>query len=199
MPVWETITGRYLATQGIFTETDCNAFVATKTMTGGAEYLRTHFPLEKTTEQIVNEIVALILKAYQEEIPAKPGAAELLQALQKAGVKVTVATASARELVTPAFERTGLSKYIDGVFTCPEVGIGKEESPAVYDRAREFMGTDRAHSLVFEDSLHGIRTAKKAGYLTAGIHDPSSEKEQDAIRGLVDLYLESLEDARYIV
>jgi len=48
---------------------------------------------------------------------------------------------------------------------------------------------------VFEDALYAIGTAKKAGFVTVGVYDAASEKEQDKIREQADIYLEAFAEA----
>ena len=48
-------------------------------------------------------------------------------------------------------------------------------------------------SVVFEDALHALRTAKAAGFRTAAVYD-ESEPEQEELRRLADYYIESFEE-----
>ena len=91
--------------------------------------------------------------------------------LHTQGIKIGVATASYKEAAIRAFERLGMMPYIDLVVTCDEVGAGKH-SPAVYDAALAQMGTSKERTLVVEDALYALQTAKAAGYQTAGVADP---------------------------
>ncbi len=188
MPVWETISSGYLRSIGIEPAGDCNSFVRTKTMEGGAEYLKNTYQIEKTVPEIVQGIVDIIFHHYRDEIPAKPGVLNFLEEMKEAQIPAVVATSGDRGLAQAAFARTGIAPYLKGMVTCAEAGAGKAESPAVYDQARELFGKDRGRVLVVEDSLHGIETAKAAGYLTAGIYDPASEQEQISIRQTADIY-----------
>ena len=99
-------------------------------------------------------------------IPAKAGALPFVRKLKEAGVHIAVATASDRELAEAALLRLGILEHVEGIFTCKDAGAGKETSPAVYLQALRSMGTEPAGTWVFEDVLHGIRTAKKAGFQT---------------------------------
>ena len=67
--------------------------------------------------------------------------------------------------------------------------------PDIYHAASDFLGTKPEHTLVFEDALYAIGTAKKAGFVTVGVYDAASEKEQDKIREQADIYLESFAEA----
>lgn len=192
--VWEKVGGWYIERQGITPGEDCNTFLETKSMHAGVEYLRKAYHLPLTSEQIFAGIVEILYEYYAGKFPAKDGALEFLCKLKERGLPVTVATSTDRRLVQAAFDRLGFSAYVDSFFTCGEAGAGKEESPAVYDMARECMGTKKGSTWVFEDSLHGVRTANRAGYKTVGMYDKASEKDQELLKKEATLYFTDLRD-----
>ena len=51
------------------------------------------------------------------------------------------------------------------------------------------------NTLVFEDALYAIETAKKAGFVTVGVYDDASRKEQGKIKEQADIYLEGFVSA----
>ena len=114
----------------------------------------------------------------------------MLEWLRGNGVKLCIATATDRNLVEGALERCGVLHYFDGLFTCSEVGHGKDE-PHIFEAALRFLGTPKAETAVFDDALYAVRTAKEAGFLVAAVYD-SHEKARDEVRLLSDLYLEDL-------
>jgi HAD superfamily hydrolase (TIGR01509 family) len=105
-----------------------------------------------------------------------------------------IATNTRRDLVEDGLRRNGLLSYFEGIITCPEVGQGKKEGPAVYEEALRLLGGTKEDTVVFEDALHPIRTAKKAGFRIAAIYDASSEGEHDEIRALADSYFHSYDE-----
>ena len=56
----------------------------------------------------------------------------------------------------------------------------------------EFFGADRSNTLVFEDALHAIKTAKDDGFAVVAVFD-NSEKRQKEIRDLSDCYIPDFE------
>ena len=95
-----------------------------------------------------------------------------------------------RALVEAALERCGVLSCFGRIFTCGEVGHGKNE-PHIFEAALRFLGTGREETLVFDDALYAVRTAKKAGFPVAAVYD-SHEKGRDEVRALADVYLENL-------
>ena len=58
----------------------------------------------------------------------------------------------------------------------------------MYIRAAEFLGTDISYTLVVEDILCAMKTAKKAGFIVAGVYDKASGDQQNEIKALCDYY-----------
>lgn len=194
MPVWEDAGILYLKQQGREPEPGLTEVLFTKTILEAAEYMRKTYDLVQSEEEIVAGMLALIRQQYETQIPMKEGAKDFLAALKEKGLPVTVATSSDRVLAEAGLGRLGILPFVDGIFTCVEAGVGKEKSPVVYLNALEYMGTDIRTTWVFEDVLHGIRSASGAGFPTVGIYDAGSEDNQEQIREEATIYLGDLTD-----
>ena len=96
-----------------------------------------------------------------------------------------------RYLIEAALRRCGIEALFDAIFTCSEVGHGKDE-PVIFRRAMEHFGAQRGSTVVFEDAIHAVETAKKDGFTVAAVFD-ESEKRQDEVRALADCYITSFE------
>ena len=104
---------------------------------------------------------------------------------------MAAATSSPRAHVTAALDRLGLLPYLKAVFTTGEVGVSKHE-PVIYHLAAEALGTAPAETLVFEDSLYALKTAKTAGFRTVGVLDAHGETDQAGLKEAAEVYLTSL-------
>ena len=98
-----------------------------------------------------------------------------------------VATVTDRYLVEETLERLGVLHYFSEIFTCAEVGFGKDK-PIIYRKALEHLGTKKDETIVFEDALFALRTAKADGFYTVGVYD-RHEKRQDELKSLADYYI----------
>mgnify|MGYP002581229615 CR=1 FL=1 len=49
-----------------------------------------------------------------------------------------------------------------------------------------------------EDALHAARTAKQAGFLVAGVYEPSAEADSAQMRAVCDWYLPRLDDEAFL-
>ena len=104
-----------------------------------------------------------------------------------------VATATDRPLAEAALKTTGIDGFFRGMITSREAGQTKREGPEIYERALRRLRSNKKDTVVFEDALHALRTAKAAGFRTAAVYD-ESEPEQEELRRLADYYIESFEE-----
>ena len=130
---------------------------------------------------------------YFYEVLLKPGAKEVLEFLKSKNIKMAAATSSPRTHIEKALSRNGLLGYIDKIYTTGEVGVSKH-SPDIYNLAADFLKTKSEETLVFEDSLYALKTAKEAGFVTVGVFDEKGESNQAELENQADLYLKKLDD-----
>ena len=185
MPVWDTLGEDYLRSLGRPVPPGLRGVLAPLSMQQTASY--------GPAERIIDEINALVADFYRNTAPAKPGAAELLSCLRARGVRLALATATDRPLAEAALRRTGLLPYFSCLLTCSEVGAGKDR-PDIYFAALAALSAKREETLVFEDAVHAIETAKAAGFAVAAVRDASMAAQAPRIRALADLYLDALSD-----
>lgn len=193
MPVWDQAGKWYLELHDRKPEPELTRILFTKSMMEAAEYIRVTYSIPKTMEEILEGIIDIIRCHYEQDIPAKPGVIPFLRKLKEVNIPVTVATSSDRVLAQAGLGRLGMLEYVDAIFTCCEVGIGKDH-PDVYLKALESMGTKVEDTWVFEDSLHAIQTARKAGFPIVGLYDEASDKNQEQIKKESTIYLGDLKD-----
>ncbi len=197
MPYWRDLGARYLRSRGFTPPADLGRILAGLTMEEGAEYFRNEFGIDKTSEEIVGEVYALLQRAYAEEIQEKPGIRTFLERLKKAGVEMCIATASDAGIAEPALKRLGLWDYFSFVLDCGECGSGKN-SPEIFDRAAARLGGSRENTLVFEDAYHAVCTARAAGYYVVGVRDASQGEAEAQIRAVCNAFIEDFAGAECV-
>ena len=190
MSIWDTVGADYLRSIGFKPKENLNEVFKDMSLDQAARYYQTEYGVTLSVEEITEGVNALLEDFYRHRAALKLGAGELVRELSSRGVKLCVATATDRYLVEAALERCGVLSCFGRIFTCGEVGHGKNE-PHIFEAALRFLGTVREETLVFDDALYAVRTAKKAGFPVAAVYD-SHEKGQAQVRALADVYLENL-------
>ena len=193
MGIWDDLGARYLRSLDKIPEEGLNKILFSMSMEQGAEYLNEHYGLNKSVKETVEGIGRMLEDYYFYEVLLKPGAKEVLEFLKSKNIKMAAATSSPRTHIEKALSRNGLLGYIDKIYTTSEVGVSKH-SPDIYNLAADFLKTKREETLVFEDSLYALKTAKEAGFVTVGVFDEKGESNQAELENQADLYLKKLDD-----
>ena len=193
MPMWENVAANYLLKRHI---TPKPTFREDLIARGGHEllsYLQTEYGLRETAIEIQNGMYELLEEFYYFKAPIKNGVMPVLKALCQRGVGICVATATDRCLVEPALKRCGIFDYFGRIFTCGEE-LTSKSSPDIFIRAAEYLGTAIEDTLVVEDALYAMKSAKQAGFHVAAVYDQSAHDKQDEIKALSDYYFISMDE-----
>lgn len=193
MHMWNNLGESVLRAQGVEPAADLSEQLKVLTLRQGAAYCKETYHLSQSVDEVVALIEERVSDFYRSEVQAKPGVRQFLSLLKMEGVWMYVATATERRLAEDALRHAGIDGYFRGILTCTEVGQGKD-SPEIFERAMRRLQSNKRDTVVFEDALHAIETAKAAGFRVAAVYDPSAQADQAAIRTLADYYIESYED-----
>ena len=191
MSIWNDLGARYLRSLNVEPEEGLNEILFSMSMEQGANYLKKHYKLKTSTASILNGIQDMLRDFYYYEVPAKPGAKELMEFLKEKGMRITAATSSPRSHIEKALTRNKLLSYVEVIYTTGEIGISKH-SPDIYNKAASYMKLTPAEVLVLEDSLYALKTAKEAGYKTVGVYDKDGETDQAGVEATGDVYIRNL-------
>jgi len=193
MPFWENLGSEYLKAKGINPPKNINEILKTMSLNQAAEYLKKEYFISGSEDEIIKEFIGLIESQYRLKVPLKTAVLPFLHRLYKENVRMCIATATDHELAKAALDRLNAAKYFDFIFTCSESGMGKD-TPEFFLKALELLDTTIHETIVFEDALHAIKSAKAAGLSVVAVYDKSSCKEQKEIKSIANFYLNSFED-----
>lgn len=193
MPMWRGLGKGVLQRRGIQPRPDFHEAMKPLTMREGCAYCKLAYDLPESTAEIIEECCGVVRDFYRTQAKPLPGVPEFLAKQKARGAKLYVATATDRPLAEIALRQTGLDAYFDGMLTCAEAGVGKQQ-PDIYEQTLTLSGCAREDTIIFEDALHAIRTAKAARFRVAAIHDPALTAAHAEIRTLADYYVETYED-----
>ncbi|MCR5079279.1 MAG: HAD family phosphatase [Bacilli bacterium] len=147
---------------------------------------------------ILNEWHELSLQAYKDTIPLKPYAREVLESLKEEGVTIALATANSKELYLPLLERTSIANHFSLIKDVSSCKLGKD-SPEIYEMVRSYFGVSSSNTLVIEDSLVALKTAKSHGYNVIGVYDKNTVTDIEASKSASHLYIHSLKELLDII
>lgn len=188
MHIWSQIGLLFLKNRGVEAPEGIEDEFVKMSMTQAAEYYIKNIDPNETVMGIVNDVNKLVQGFYFDEVIKKDGVEDFLKFLKNRGVKMCVATATDKHLVEKALERNGILHYFSEIFTCSNVGAGKD-TPVIYDVALKHLGTKKENTFIFEDALYAIETAKKANYKIVGINDVSEKSDPEDVKKLCDCYI----------
>lgn len=191
MFIWDSVGEIYLRSLGKEPKPSMREDVRALSLYQSACYFQKEYDLRLSAEEIMTGINQTFEDFYIHEVLPKPGVIDFLKKMQTAEIPMCIATASDRYQIEAALSRCGMAHFFDAIFTCSEVGHGKDE-PVIFQKAMEHFGADRSSTVVFEDALHAIQTAKADGFVVVAVFD-SSEKRQSEIRDLADCYIADFE------
>ena len=187
MFIWDTFGEDYLRTLGKEPQENLAETFKTFTLEQAADYYRTHYGVTLSVGEIVDGVNEMVAKLYRTKVTLKDGVREFLEALKSQGVKMCVATVTDRPIVEDVLANLGIRDCFVEILTCAEVGYNKE-TPHIYRAALEVLGTKKNETVVFEDALHALMTAKKDGFTVAAVQD-MYEAKQVEMRAVADYYI----------
>ena len=189
MGVWQNLATEYLQSKGIWEiPADILEQIQPMTMSQSAQLFQQVFGLAGDVE---GEMNAMMEGHYRHDLPLKPGVRGYLQALERKGVKMCVASATAEHLMKACLTRLGILEYFAFLLSCETVGAGKT-SPQVYLEAAKRLGAEPEEIAVYEDALYALQTAKNAGFYVVGVRD---HQDWTAIQPLAHETIDHWEEA----
>lgn len=99
-----------------------------------------------------------------------PDVIEMLDACQKAGVKLALASSSTKKDILRALRENDLEKYFQVILSGEEFEESKP-NPAIYNSAVQQLEVDKSEAIIIEDSEKGIQAGVSADIEVWGIRD----------------------------
>lgn len=174
MFIWDTIGSDYLKSIGYEPKENLDKTFKSLSIYQAACHYREEYGVTISINEIIDGVNRMVEHYYRNVIQLKPGVSKFLNQLYEKDVKMCVATATDYYLVKAALERTSIDRYFSDIFTCTSVGHGKDQ-PNIYREALNFLQTEKEKTVVFEDALYAIKTARDDSFITIGVYDSHEE------------------------
>lgn len=189
MPVWKRLTQGYLKQFGVHITDQDYAVTEGFSQPQVAQYFADRYPELPDAQSLMDGMDRLISARYEAIAKPKEGVLDFLEGLRRRGVKMAIATLTARRHAEKALRDRDMLDYFEFMLTIEDVGISKRE-PDIYLQAAARMGLEPASCVVFEDAPYACATARRAGFRVCGMVEPAYAAGEDELRASSDLIVE---------
>lgn len=141
------------------------------------------------TEMFSQEKEDIYREIYKPVIKLSDGLLNLLVELKPNGVKTAVATSAPKSNIEFVFDNTGIRDFFEIVIDESSINSGKPD-PEIYLKASDLLNIVPGNCIVFEDSVSGINSAKKAGMKVIAITTTHSVSELRAADLTINSFVE---------
>ena len=184
MEMWRSLDQDFLERNGYKYNPKVSQRMLSKSLEEAASILQEEYNMTMSVEEILEEWNMELYDQYNNKLQLRPGAREVIELLHAHKVPMCIATLTERWHVKPALERLQVADKMDFILTVSEVGKSKR-NPDIYVMCAQRMGVHPGDTVVMEDSLHALETAKKAGFVVYGVVDEHTDDAAE-IRRLSD-------------
>lgn len=182
--MWETLAERYILSLGKTPENGLTERLRELSLESSARVVKSEYCLPFSEDEIMSQVMELCAEFYKNEVLPKNGVRELLEQLSERNIEMKILTSSYAELAKAALERLGLLEFFIGI--CG--GADKSTSGAFLSAS-----PNPRETLVFEDSLYAVKTAKATGFITCAVYD-AFEKNQEELQKNAEFYRQNIGD-----
>ena len=190
MPVWHRLTQNYLKQFNVhITDEDFAACEGFSQPEVADYFLARHPELPLTRETMLGGMDALITSRYESIAVPKDGVLDFLERMRRQGVKMAIATLTARRHAEKALLDRDMMQYFEFMLTIEDIGVSKRE-PDIYLAAAERLGLAPADCMVFEDAPYAGVTAHRAGFQLCGLAEPAYAAGEAELRSVSDEFIE---------
>ena len=189
MPVWKRLTQGYLKQFGVHITDQDYAVTEGFSQPQVAQYFADRYPELPDAQSLMDGMDRLISARYEAIAKPKEGVLDFLVGLRRRGVKMAIATLTARRHAEKALRDRDMLDYFEFMLTIEDVGISKRE-PDIYLQVAARMGLEPAECTVFEDAPYACATARRAGFRVCGMVEPAYAAGEDELRASSDLIVE---------
>lgn len=189
MRVWTRLTQGYLKQFGLHITDEEYAACEGFSQPQVAQYFAERYDLPGGAAGLMEGMDRLITARYETVAKPKDGVLPFLDGLRARGVKMAIATLTARRHAEKALRDRDMLGYFDFMLTIEDVGVSKYQ-PDIYLMSAERLGLAPADCVVFEDAPYACTTAKKAGFRVCGVAEPAYAAGEAELRAASDLVIE---------
>ncbi|OGL65429.1 hypothetical protein A3B21_01730 [Candidatus Uhrbacteria bacterium RIFCSPLOWO2_01_FULL_47_24] len=160
--LWGEIEQEFFSRHGIEYHDQFKQYVMGKTQPQVAVFYKKEFNLPQSVEEIIKERVKLLKTIFHKKLKPNPGLEQAITYCQDKGLKLSVASASPRQLIEFVLKIIQMDAVFPVIVSGDEVEYGKPK-PDIFLLAAERLEVPPAACIVIEDSQNGLQAAHAAG------------------------------------
>lgn len=181
-----------LERHGIYlTEAELHKSIAVKSI-DFLSWLQESKGLKLDVEPIIQEKRALALRLVEANLTAMPGSIELMNFLNKAGLRQAIASNANRKAIEDVLEKLNARGFFEVIVSSGDTSKGKPD-PEPYLLALKKLDAPAEACFAIEDSPKGIQSAKAAGLKCFGL---KTQYFTEAELGEADFIVENLNEIK---
>lgn len=169
---WKTLAGEF----GVVHNPDFLKAVSGTSRESMFEVIRTYYP-SVDVQEFVRRCMQMVEERTRVSIDEKPGLHEILTFFRENGVRMAIASSSARGVIENNLRMAGITDYFAAVVSGQEIQRGKPD-PQIFLLAAKELGLAPEDCYVFEDAINGIRAGAAAGCAAVMIPDMAEPTEE---------------------
>lgn len=125
-----------------------------------SDYFIKELGIAGNRENMQKEVLEMIREHYKKDIRMKPGMKELIEREYQNGSRMCIFTTSEKACAKAALERLGVLSCFEKIYTVYDIGVNKR-NPESYLKICEQMNFVPEDTIVYEDVLHAVESAKR--------------------------------------
>lgn len=191
--IWKDIDKRFFLEHNMELPSDYDKRIAHMSFMEMAYFTKEEYNIKEDANEIASTWLQWSKEAYENTIQLKPYALELLRKLYDMNIPLSLATTNDESLYLPCLKRLDIIKYFKYIDNVNRLNTTKKE-PKIYLHLSNKMKTKPEETIVFEDILMALTSAKEAGFLTCGVYDKANIKDMEKIIEKSDCFIENYKE-----
>ena len=188
--VWDNLVLDFLKEKNLDIEKNLHDTLWVLSFNEGISYIKDKYNLSETFDEINNILQASLKKYYERDVSLFDNVASLLKDLKKKNYFIIVASASDKELLNLCFSKHNILNYFDSIVTERDYNISKANK-AFFTKLLEDYKLNADETILVDDALHSLKSAKKANIKTIGILNGNNE---EGFKNVCDFTVDSIGD-----
>jgi HAD superfamily hydrolase (TIGR01509 family) len=183
-PLWEKTERILLAKRNIDYNPTYREKIVGLSQNDSARLLKETFNLPETIKELISERVETLLSLYERELELVAELVNLLKQVQESGFLLALASSSPIRVINFVLDRFALKGFFSIVVSGDDIELGKP-NPDIYLHTARGLGVKPEECVVIEDSINGVKAAKRAGMFCIAVPDRRLNQKEFQVADLV--------------